>query len=170
MSSKIMNEFMFEVPELVPEIKKSKDRKIFCYLAIFENQLLCWAMDHYWFCESHGDVCSYNNNYRTYAFHRKMEIVFKNAAQCYIKRDFRNFYEYCDRILNMQNEIVKYKLTVLLILNKHYQYKNSYQGKCDDPKNVYGDYCLDNINKKNHLMVFSNFDKNNGYKRFVYTF
>ena len=99
-----------------------------------------------------------------------MEIVFENAAQFYLKRDFRKFYEYCDKLLNMQNEIVKYKPTVLLILNKHYQYKNSYQGKYGDPKNVYGGYFLDSIGKKNHLMVFNNFDKNNGSERFVYTF
>ena len=58
-----------------------------------------------------------------------MEMAFENAAQCYLKRDFRKFSEYCDIILNMQSEIVKYKPAVLLILNKHYQYKNSYQGK-----------------------------------------
>ena len=67
-----------------------------------------------------------------------MEIVSENAAQCYLKRDFRTFYEYCDRILNIQSEIVKYKPAVLLILNKHYQYKNSYQRKYSDPKIVYG--------------------------------
>ena len=49
-----------------------------------------------------------------------MEIAFENTAQCYLKRDFRKFYEYCDIILNMRKEIVKYKPTVLLILNKHY--------------------------------------------------
>ena len=43
MSSKIMTEFMFEVPELITERNKNEDRKIFCYLAISENQLLCWA-------------------------------------------------------------------------------------------------------------------------------
>ena len=168
MSSKIMTEFMYEVPELITEMNKSKDRKIFCYLAISENQLICWATDHHWFCESHGGVCSYNNNCCIYASHRKIETVFENAAQCYLKRDFRKFYEYCDRILNMQNKIVKYKPTVLLILNKHYQYKKSYQGKYGDPK-YEGDF-LDNISKKNHLMVFNNFDKNNRYERFIYTF
>ena len=99
-----------------------------------------------------------------------MDIVFENAAQCYLKRDFRKFYKYCDRVLNMQNKIVKYKPAVLLTLNKHYQYKSSYQGKYSDPKIVYGCYFLDNIGEKNHLMVFNNFDKNNGYERFVYTF
>ena len=99
-----------------------------------------------------------------------MEIVFETAAQCYLKRNFRKFYECCDRILNMQNEIVKYKPAVLLILNKHYQYRNSYQGKYSDPQIVYGGYSLGNIGKNNHFMVFNNFDKNNGYERFVYTF
>ena len=33
---------MFEVTELITEMNKSEDRKIFCYVAIFENQLLCW--------------------------------------------------------------------------------------------------------------------------------
>ena len=70
----------------------------------------------------------------------------------------------------MQNEIVKYKPAVLQILNKHYQYKDSYQGKYSDPKIVCVGYFLGNICKKNHLMVFNNFDKNNGYERFVYTF
>ena len=96
-----------------------------------------------------------------------MEIVFENAAQCYLKRNFRKFYEYCDRILNMQNEIAKCKPTVLVILNKHYQYRNSYRGKYGHPKKVYGGYFLDNIGKKNHLMVFNNFNKNNGYERLV---
>ena len=97
-----------------------------------------------------------------------MKILFENAAQCYLKRDFRKFYEYCDIILNTPNEIVKYKLAVLLILNKHYQYKNSYKGKYSDPKIVYGgSIYLGNISKKNHFVVF---DKNNGYERFVYTF
>ena len=163
MSSKIMTEFMFDVPELITEMNKSENRKIFCYLAIFENQLLCWATDHHWFCERHGGVFLSDNNCRICAFHRKMEIVFENATQCYLKRDFRKFYEYCDRILNMQNEIIKYKPTILLILNKHYQYKNSYHGK-------YGGYFSYNTCKKNHLIVFNNFDKNNGYERFVYKF
>ena len=114
--------------------------------------------------------CLFVSNCRICAFHRKIEIVFENAAQCYLKRDFRKFYEYCDIILNIQNEIVIYKPAVLLILNKHYPYKNSYQGKYSDPKIVYGGYFLGNIGKKNHLMVFNNFDKNNGYERFVYTF
>ena len=70
----------------------------------------------------------------------------------------------------MQNEIVKYKPAVLLILNKSYQYKNSYQGKYSDPNIVHEGYFLGNIGKKNHLMVFNNFDKNKGYERFVYTF
>ena len=48
---------MFEVPELITERKKSEARKIFCYLAIFENQLLCWATDYHWFCECYGGVC-----------------------------------------------------------------------------------------------------------------
>ena len=165
-----MTEFMFEVPELITEMNKSEDRKIFCYLAIFENQLLFWATDHRWFCERYGGVCSYSNNCRICAFHRKMEIVFENAAQCYLKRDFRKFYEYCDIILNMQNEIVEYKPTVLLILNKHDQYKNSYQRKYSDPRIVYGGYFLGNVGKMNHLMVFNNFDKNNGYERLVCTF
>ena len=30
-----MTEFMFEVPELITEMNKSEDRKIFCCLAIF---------------------------------------------------------------------------------------------------------------------------------------
>ena len=153
---------MFDVPELITEMNKSEDRKIFCYLAIFESQLLCWATDDYWFCERHGGVCSYNSNCCICALHRKMEIVFENAARCYPKRDFRKFYEYCDIILNTQNEIAKYKPAVLLILNKHFQYKNSYQGKYSDPKNFYEGYFLDNIGKKSHLMAFNNFDKNNG--------
>ena len=93
MSSKIMTEFMFEVPELITERNKSEDRKIFCYLAIFENQLPCWATDYHWFCERYGGVCSYNSNCHICAFHRKMEIIFENAAQCYLKRDFRKFCE-----------------------------------------------------------------------------
>ena len=62
----------------------------------------------------------------------------------------------------MQNEIVKYQPAVLMILNKHYQYKNSYQGKYSDLKIVFGGYFLGNIGKKNHLMVFNNFNKNKG--------
>ena len=89
MSSKILTEFMFEVPELITDRNKSEDRKIFCYLAIFENQLLC--TDYHCFCERYGGVCSYNNNCGICAFHRKMEIIFENATQCYLKRDFRKF-------------------------------------------------------------------------------
>ena len=88
-----MTEFMFEVPELITERKKSEDRKIFCYLAIFENQLLCWATDYQWFCERYGGVCPYSNNCHICDFHRKMEIIFENVAQCYLKRDFRKFCE-----------------------------------------------------------------------------
>ena len=89
MSSKILTEFMFEVPELITDRNKSEDRKIFCYLAIFKNQLLC--TDYHCFCKRYGGVCSYNNNCGISAFHRKMEIIFENATQCYLKRDFRKF-------------------------------------------------------------------------------
>ena len=84
---------MFEVLELITERNKSEDRKIFYYLAIFEHQLLCWAMDYHWFCERYGGVCSYNNNCCICTFHRKLEIIFENAVQCYLKRDFRKFCE-----------------------------------------------------------------------------
>ena len=47
---------MFEVTELITEMNKSEDKKIFCYVAIFENQLLCWNTDHHWLCERHGGV------------------------------------------------------------------------------------------------------------------
>ena len=53
----------------------------------------CWATDYHWFCERYGGVCSYNSNCHICAFHRKMEIIFENAAQCYLKRDFRKFCE-----------------------------------------------------------------------------
>ena len=70
----------------------------------------------------------------------------------------------------MQNEIVKYKPAVLLILSKHYQYKSSYQRKYNDPKIVHGGYFLGNVGKMNHFVVFNNFDKNSGCERLVYTF
>ena len=74
-----------------------------------------------------------------------MEIAFENTAQCYLKRDFRKFYEYCDRILNIINikTVIRENIVIL--------------------KSFMGVIFLGNIGKKNHLMVFNNFEKNNGY-------
>ena len=55
----------------------------------------------------------------------------------------------------MQNKIVKYKPTVLQILNKHYKNENSYQGKYGDPKNVHGGYFLGNIDFNNNKVTQS---------------
>ena len=69
--------------------------------------------------------------------------------------------------LLQQENILQKNGEVDEILTKEYQYKNSYQGKYCDPKNIYGPWYLKStINScTKHLFVFNLFDEENNYER-----
>ena len=52
------------------------------------------------------------------------------------------------------------------LLNKEYQYKKSFLGKCCSPMDIYGPYYIESTVYSNYLEIFNLFDRNNNFERF----
>ena len=71
------------------------------------------------------------------------------------------------KILLLRENILQKDGEVEEISTKEYQYKNSYQGKYCDPKNIYEPWLLEGTIRSytKHLFVFNFFGKKNNYER-----
>ena len=100
-------------------------------------------------------------------FIKRFEELHEIAAQHYLRKEKGEFYVLLRKILLLQENILQKNGEVEEILTKEYQYKNSYQGKYCDPKNIYGPWYLKStINScTKHLFVFNLFDEENNYER-----
>ena len=100
-------------------------------------------------------------------FIKRFEELHEIAAQHYLRKEKEEFYVLLRKILLLQENILQKNDEVEEILKKEYQYKNSYQGKYCDPKNIYGPWYLEStINSyTKHLFVFNLFDEENNYER-----
>ena len=102
-------------------------------------------------------------------FIKRLEELHEIAAQYYLRKE--EFYVLFRKILLLQENILqknsKKKKKVEEILTKEYQYKNSYQGKYCNPRNMYGPWYLEStINSyTKHLFAFDLFDEKNNYER-----
>ena len=149
---------------------KSNDprRQMLYYLAILENQILCLDTDDHWYCKCNGSNEEEYLMYKLCLFRKQFRSLHEDAAQHYLKHEKEEFYEKNYWILALQIEILKQDQIVEEVLSKEYQYKNSYQGKKCNPKNIYRPWYLENLVEQKHLVVFNLFDKNNNYERFTY--
>ena len=117
-------------------------------LAVLSNQLLCFKTDkHLYWDREKGDAGVWH----------------------YLRKERNEFRKKFSEIIDLQNNVLIWKLELEQLLRKEYQCKNSDQGRYYGVNNVYGTWYLEHLDTMMHLEVLNIFDKNNNFEIFTYT-
>ena len=127
------------------------------YLTIFENQILCLKTDGNWYCNC--STLKFNGKCEVCLFIKHFEELHEISTEHYLWKEKKEFYVLVRKILLLQeNTLQNGKVKEILI--KEYQYKNSYQCKYCNPKNIYEPWYLKStINSYDSLWHCASGDK-----------
>ena len=125
--------------------------------------LILWKQKAWWWCLT--------SSYKIY-FQRFFWEVGKVTWRCGSALSEKRTEWIQEKVLtkhiDLQNNVLIWKLELEQLLSKEYQYKNSYQEKYYGINNVYGPWYLKHLDTMTHLEGFNIFDEKSNYERFMY--